>query len=164
MNETRLTGGCQCGAVRFRVERLGRGSICHCRMCQKAFGNFYAPLISGFGVVWTRGKPAYFQSSNKVRRGFCAACGTPLTYELLGRSEEDEVEVAIAAFDDPRLTAPSIQVNPGDKLPFVDDLPKLHTRTDAEDQGQAAFNASIVSYQHPDHDTAAWPPAGGFGG
>jgi hypothetical protein len=35
------SGGCQCGAVRFRVDgELGRASICHCRMCQKAFGAF----------------------------------------------------------------------------------------------------------------------------
>jgi hypothetical protein len=153
-----LTGGCQCGAVRFRVERLGRGSVCHCRMCQKAFGNFYAPLISSFGVTWTRGRPAYFQSSNKVRRGFCAACGTPLTYELLDRTPEEEIEVAIAAFDDPVMAAPTIQVNPGDKLPFVDGIPALPTRHD--DAEQTAFNASIVSYQHPDNDTAIWPPGG----
>ncbi|MEQ8373768.1 MAG: GFA family protein, partial [Roseibium aggregatum] len=31
------TGGCQCGALRFKVEGpLGEASICHCRMCQKA--------------------------------------------------------------------------------------------------------------------------------
>jgi hypothetical protein len=35
------TGGCQCGAVRFRVEgALGDASVCHCRMCQKAFGAY----------------------------------------------------------------------------------------------------------------------------
>lgn len=162
MSGATLTGGCQCGAVRFRVGRLGRGSICHCRMCQKAFGNFYAPLITGFAVEWTRGAPAYFQSSNKVRRGFCAACGTPLTYELIGRRDDEEVEVAIAAFDDPTLAAPAIQVNPADKLPFTDALPSLPTRT--EDAEQAAFNASVVSYQHPDHDTAVWPPTGGWHG
>ena len=159
-----LSGGCQCGAVRFRVERLGRGSVCHCRMCQKAFGNFYAPLISGFGVTWTRGAPAYFQSSNKVRRGFCAACGTPLTYELLDRTADDEIELAIAAFDDPTRAAPTIQVNPEDKLPFVDGIPSLHTRTADEDPQQAAFNQAVVSYQHPDRDTSEWPPRGGFDG
>jgi hypothetical protein len=159
-----LSGGCQCGAVRFRVERLGRGSVCHCRMCQKAFGGFYGPLISSFGVTWTRGAPAYFQSSDKARRGFCAACGTPLTYELVDRTDEDEVEIAIGAFDEPEKAAPTIQVNPRDKLAFTDGIPELHTRTDAEDRKQAAFNASVVSYQHPDHDTAVWPPLGGFRG
>ena len=159
-----LTGGCQCGAVRFRVERLGRGSVCHCRMCQKAFGNFYAPLISSFGVTWTRGTPAYFQSSNRVRRGFCAACGTPLSYELLDRAAEDEVEMAIAAFDDPARAAPVVQVNPRDKLPFTDGIPMLPTETDGDRPEQAEFNAGVVNYQHPDHETAVWPPRGGTHG
>ena len=75
------TGGCQCGAVRFTVDGdLGRASICHCRMCQKAFGAFFGPLVPAPGLRWTRGTPKYFQSSNRVKRGFCDACGTPLTY------------------------------------------------------------------------------------
>ena len=45
MSET-YSGGCQCGAVRFRIRGvLKDASICHCRMCQKAFGHFYAPLV-----------------------------------------------------------------------------------------------------------------------
>jgi len=71
----RLTGGCQCGAVRFAVEgELHHPSICHCRMCQKAFGAFYAPLVSvdDTALTWTRGAPKHFQSSNHVSRGFCA--------------------------------------------------------------------------------------------
>ena len=154
-----LTGGCQCGAVRFRVERLGRGSICHCRMCQKQFGAFYGPLVTSFGVTWTRGQLKWFRSSNKAERGFCAECGTPLAYLA-----EGEIELAIGAFDDPTLAAPTIQVNLNDKLPFVDGSPGLPMRKPGENPQQDAFNASVVSYQHPDHDTAAWPPTGGFHG
>ena len=73
----------------------------------------------------------------------------------------DEIELAIGAFDDPTRAAPAIQVNPSDKLPFVDELPALHTRSATEDPEQEAFNVSVMSYQHPDHDTAAWPPEGG---
>jgi hypothetical protein len=153
MSDTRLTGGCQCGAVRFRVERVGRGSICHCRMCQKQFGSFYAPFITGFGVTWTRGEPGWFQSSNRARRGFCAACGTPLAYF----PDDGEIELAIGAFDDPVQVAPAIQVNTYDKLPFTDGLPSLPVRGPGEAPKEEAFNASVVSYQHPDHDTTEWP-------
>ena len=45
MSEVRITGGCQCGAVRYALhEQPGDPHICHCRMCQKAFGSFFAPL------------------------------------------------------------------------------------------------------------------------
>ena len=93
--EGQFTGGCQCGAVRFSAKRLGRASICHCRMCQKAFGSFFGPLVTAFGVVWTREEPNYFQSSSKFRRGFCAKCGTPLTYEALDHDDTDPIELAI---------------------------------------------------------------------
>ena len=46
------SGGCQCGAVRFHVARLGRPSICHCRMCQKAFGGFFGQLGEGRKASW----------------------------------------------------------------------------------------------------------------
>jgi hypothetical protein len=147
------TGGCQCGAVRFRAERVGRPSICHCRMCQKAFGGFYGPLVTGHGVEWTRGAPKRFASSNRAWRGFCAECGTPLTYE-----SEGDIELAIGAFDDPTLVAPVIQVNPDDRQPFVDGLAALPTRHASDSANAEAFLASVVSYQHPDHDTAVWPP------
>jgi hypothetical protein len=39
------TGGCQCGAVRYRIEgELEYPHLCHCRMCQKAAGNYFMPL------------------------------------------------------------------------------------------------------------------------
>lgn len=144
-----LTGGCQCGAVRFSCERLGRASICHCRMCQKAFGSIGGPLVSGFGLTWTRGAPTYFQSSNKVKRGFCNQCGTPLTYEFEGH----ETEVAIGAFDHAADIPPVIQIGLEGKLPWFDQLHGLPTRTTEEDAKAHAIFAQIVSNQHPDHDT-----------
>ena len=81
-NET-LTGGCQCGAVRFATRLIGRASICHCRMCQKAFGSFFGPLVTSHDAHWTRGEPKWFQSSNRARRAFCGECGTPLAYETI---------------------------------------------------------------------------------
>ena len=63
----RITGGCQCGAVRYALKEMPSGPhICHCRMCQKAFGSFFAPLtgvpMAAFEV--TRGTLAVFMSSD----------------------------------------------------------------------------------------------------
>jgi hypothetical protein len=150
------TGGCQCGAVRFHVEgALGDASVCHCRMCQKASGNFYLPLVSvrQAKLTWTRGEPKRFQSSNHGYRGFCADCGTPLTYEA-----PDGVALTIAAFDDPAEIAPRIQWGIEAKLPYVDMVHDLPGEDTMADQDSASFLADLVSYQHPDHDTDAWPP------
>lgn len=158
--EASLTGGCQCGAVRFRVERLGRSTICHCRMCQKAFGSFFGPLVTSHGVVWTRGTPSWFRSSDRAERGFCNACGTPLAYQTDG--DDESVELAIGAFDDPNLAAPVLQVNPADRLPFFASLHELPTRPRGEAPRIDAFNDGVISHQHPDHDTSEWPPAEGY--
>ncbi|WP_440984370.1 GFA family protein [Shinella sumterensis] len=156
MTTSAQTGGCQCGAVRFRVEgALGDASVCHCRMCQKASGNFYLPLVSVRDAVltWTRGAPKRFRSSNHGYRGFCADCGTPLTYEA-----PDGVALTIAAFDDPASITPRIQWGIEAKLPYVDTIPDLPGEDTMADQDAASFLADLVSYQHPDHDTDEWPP------
>ncbi|MGR6431403.1 GFA family protein [Rhizobium sp. PAMB 3174] len=146
------SGGCQCGAVRFRACKLGRPSICHCRMCQKQFGNFFAAFVTAdpAHVEWTRGQPSWFRSSAKVHRGFCNKCGTPLAYRY-----EGALELAIGALDQPELFEPQIQVNHAQRLPWIDhlfDKPAYST------PAMAAFHASVVSWQHPDHDTTEWPP------
>ncbi|MDO8409785.1 MAG: GFA family protein [Phenylobacterium sp.] len=149
-----MTGGCQCGAVRFRVDgELGEASICHCRMCQKAMGGLFGPFVEApvEALVWTRGEPRRFQSSNKVRRGFCGDCGTPLTFEYGDR----HVGLAIGALDRPAEVGPSVQLASPSKLPYFDDIATLPVHP-TDEPAAAAHLAGIVSYQHPDHDTVAW--------
>jgi hypothetical protein len=121
-------------------------------MCQKAFGGFYGSLVTAHGLEWTRSAPKHFASSNIAQRGFCSECGTPLTFERDGI-----VDIAIGAFDDPTRAAPTIQLNLADKLPFVDGIPALPIREGAEQAAADAEHATIISHQHPDHDTAVWP-------
>ncbi len=150
MTAAPLTGGCQCGAIRFAVSgELGRASICHCRMCQKAFGAFYGPLVAAPRLAWTRGAPTHFQSSNRARRGFCRECGTPLTFE----PDDGPVELAIGAFDAPARIPPTIQHAMDARLPWLSDLDSLQERGAEEAAGVAPYYASIRSLQHPDHET-----------
>ena len=147
MDNTQRTGGCQCGALRYVIdEPLGRASICHCRMCQKAFGNAFGPLVTAAGLRWVKGHPKRFRSSNKVSRGFCAECGTPMTYEPDGFAPE----LAIATLDAPEDVAPVIQVGLESRPPRLASPAQLPTRTAAEQAKVAAFFGDIVSHQHPD--------------
>ena len=140
------TGGCQCGAVRFRVEgELGRPSICHCRMCQKAMGGAFGAFVTvqRDEVVWTRAEPQRFQSSNKIRRGFCPDCGTPLTFE-----SDKSLDLAIFAFDRAAEITPVIQLEPGSAPAWVAHVADLEVL-----QPPPGYLEQIVSRQHPDHDT-----------
>lgn len=154
-NRPIYSGGCQCGAVRFRIEgALGTASVCHCRMCQKASGGFYQPLVqlAEAKLTWTRGGPKTFRSSNYAVRGFCGDCGTPLTFESGG-----SVDLSIVAFDRPVDVPPIVQLAGEARIPWGDHLAALQLHP-AGSAGIAERFATVVSRQHPDHDTAEWTP------
>jgi hypothetical protein len=147
-----ITGGCQCGAVRYRIAgALGRASICHCRMCQKAFGGPFGPLVSARieDLTWTRGERKRFASSNKVERGFCGDCGTPLTFEYSPKW----IDVSIGSLDEPSLAVPTVQLEAGSRWLWTDSIPELEHVLAPEGHSE-----TIKSNQHPDRDTDDWPP------
>jgi hypothetical protein len=145
MTSAAFTGGCQCGAIRFACDSLGRASVCHCRMCQRAFGGPFAALVTARGLAWTRGEPRRFRSSNKAQRGFCADCGTPMTLEYDGF----DAEMAICAFDAPATMAPAIQVGVESRLPWISSLDSLPGRPADQQAAVESFLADLVSRQCP---------------
>ncbi len=156
-----ITGGCQCGAVRYRIEgQLERPTICHCRMCQKAFGSFFAPLVGARKDVFSvmRGTIAIFRSSDLVERGFCSTCGTPLTFHEIGR---DLIDVSIGSLDHPAAAKPVQQYGIEGRMPWFAELAGLPSVTTGEGEGPERIAAIAASnHQHPAHATAAWPPQG----
>lgn len=150
------TGGCQCGAVRFRLTGApGTSSVCYCRMCQKASASQALALVSvGEAYMeWTRGAPSWFQSSNVARRGFCEKCGTPLAYDA-----PDGLALSVLAFDNPDAVPPTIAYGVEAKRIWCDGIPALPERHTMEDAEAVAFLKVLVNHQHPDHDTQTWPP------
>lgn len=142
-----LTGGCQCGAVRYAwLTTPTRASVCYCRMCQKASGQ---PFMAFAGAKasdlrWTRGQPAFFQSSDVAERGFCSACGTPLTY---GFKATGSLSVTICSLDDPSAVPPTRQHGIEGKVAWVDDIVTLPAER-TEDWMAKAGIAAIHSRQH----------------
>ena len=154
-----MTGGCQCGAVRYALYAAPQGPhICHCRMCQKAFGSYFAPLagVALADFAWTRGQPKVFNSSDIVERGFCADCGTPLTFAYRGT---DRISLSVGSFDAPARLAPVVQYFARGRLPWIETLAGLPARAEDEITHQGLIERVKASnHQHPDRDTEAWEP------
>jgi hypothetical protein len=151
--QPRLTGGCQCGRVRYAYTGpLAAASLCHCRMCQKAFGSFGAVLVDMVfsEFTWTRGEPGVFRSSSIVSRGFCRDCGTPL---FMRDDGDTDIEIAVGTLDKPGdVPAFSKQSAVESKLPWFDSLHLLREER-MEDYRSPAEMVLLRTLQHPDHDT-----------
>ncbi len=154
-----VTGGCQCGAVRYRASAmLDNSHLCHCRMCQKAVGNVFAALVAApkDALTWTRGAPGVFRSSEHVERGFCGACGTPLFYnDVTG----NRVNLTIGSLDNPSQFPPKGMMGTEAMVPWFKELATIrdYGQTGADDGAAWAAAIKATGRQHPDHDTPAWP-------
>jgi hypothetical protein len=120
-------------------------------MCQKAGGAPFMAFTGGMRrehVVFTRGAPTIYRSSEIAERGFCAVCGTPLTYRLISR---DRISVTIGSLDRPAEVAPMEQLGVESALPWFAGLAALAaSRTD--DWLKSINVAEAGNRQHPDHD------------
>ncbi len=155
-----LTGGCQCGAVRFSCELPPDNvHVCHCRMCQKAVGGPFAvicPVLkSAFSV--TRGEISWFHSSDLARRGFCRGCGTPMIFDY---PEYPDIGVLVGCFDNPSALPPVVQYGSESRVSWFASLTSLpgDAPTYAVDPNGDLPRIQASNRQHPDHDTHVWPP------
>ncbi len=125
-------GRCYCGQLVFRVEGPVRSRcICHCESCRRAAGAAYV----AWGTVDTDCFHLEQGELKRVRRltverGFCANCGTSVTYQI----ERDAIDFTLAVLDDPMSWTPQIHIWVQDKLPWValhDGLPQYPTSSPA---------------------------------
>ncbi|KAI7773820.1 hypothetical protein LA080_009835 [Diaporthe eres] len=128
----RVTGGCLCGAVRFRVD-FPRGydfvkntGTCQCTQCRRNSGSVFWSCVQvpkvclRWGKVdekntsasqieeWTHERPPSalrsFSATPGIRRGFCATCGGFLTWM---KDEGSLVHVSVGTIDPVYLVGPS---------------------------------------------------------
>lgn len=74
-------------------------------------------MFRSVDFVFASGTPARFASSPPVVRSFCAACGTPLTYQHA--ESADTIDVTTATLDFAERFAPTREVWTEQKLPWV---------------------------------------------
>lgn len=118
-----LTGGCLCGAVRFRGTVVGEAARCHCEQCRRWSGDTWAsvelaaPKIAGDSLRW-------YRSSDLAERGLCVECGSSLFWRHVG---SDRVAAAMGCIDAPTGMALSRHIFTafkGDYYQITDGLPQ----------------------------------------
>ena len=125
-----VTGGCLCGEVRYRSKGEVRWvAHCHCRWCQQASGAAFLTYV-GFrtdDLEWTKGAPAIYRSSAEVERGFCARCGSTLSF---ARPSRGEISVFAGGLDDPHDLKPTFHMYTDHQFAWlhIDDALPRHGR------------------------------------
>lgn len=120
-------GSCLCGAVRFTVDGdLKPPDACHCTICRKISGHYYAATDVPRTAVTIEGdeKVTWYRSSEKIRRGFCSTCGAPLFFDPIRR---DWIGISMGAFEKPTGTQLAIHIfiaDKGDYYEIKDGLPQ----------------------------------------
>lgn len=128
-SQLNLTGGCLCGAVRFRLKSTPFDpGWCHCRTCQLNSGTPAMAFASVPEGDWVAERGAdrirTVPSSSFGHRAFCGACGTPLYMQV--DFQPETVDFSIATLDEPDKVEPGFHIfwgskvvwfNPSDNLP-----------------------------------------------
>jgi hypothetical protein len=126
-SESLLAGGCHCGKVRYEAHgRTFHPTICHCVDCRRVVG---APCVAWFSVERhgfriVAGEMRRYASSARAERGFCADCGTSLTFQA--HDLPGEIDVTTASLDNPERVPPADHTRTARRLGwmrFADGLP-----------------------------------------
>jgi hypothetical protein len=120
------TGGCLCGAVRYRVDGpLDPVVACHCTQCRRATGHHAAATGALREHVAVEGEVAWYESTpGVIRRGFCPVCGSNLFWDRIGAPKLD---IWAGTIDGPtglRLVGHIYVADKGDYYAIADGLPQ----------------------------------------
>jgi len=102
MADFKVTGGCQCGAVRYTItEPAVETHHCHCGICRKLHGAVFVTLSvfprAGFHFDKGADNLGTFDSSTALHRHFCKSCGCQLTIDV--DPAPDKIAVATGTID-----------------------------------------------------------------
>jgi hypothetical protein len=121
------TGGCQCGAVRYRLKGSPRMLyVCHCSDCQKqsssAFG--MSLIVDGTDIEFTRGAgrlktwDTRGDDGGLKRCAFCPECGTRIYHAP--EADDEPISIKAGSLDDTAWLRPVAQIWLQSAQPWVD--------------------------------------------
>jgi hypothetical protein len=128
----KLNGGCLCGAMRYECsDQPAMSALCYCTDCQHATGGAFSAgfMIPKESFKLLKGQLKSYEvtadSGNKVSRGFCSTCGSPVMNQFTAMPAL--VEVAAGSLDDAAGFKPAISIFASSAphwAPLRTDIPK----------------------------------------
>lgn len=139
MSDDAITGGCLCGAIRYRLARRPSDvAHCHCRICRRSAGAAFLTWATvPRAEITVAGEPRWYRSSSLARRGFCPTCGTQLFFaqeaiDPAGLADlplaeappadphgTTTLDVTVASLDAPDAVVPTRNIWVGTRLAFL---------------------------------------------
>jgi hypothetical protein len=112
MPDLPLTGGCNCGAVRFEVtEPLLDASYCHCKRCQRRSGAAASvnahPAPGSFRIVTGEDRLRHWKPKDGGEKWFCGDCGSALFSK--SPHHPDPLGIRMGGFDGDPGVRPSVR-------------------------------------------------------
>lgn len=110
MPELPISGGCQCGAVRYRITAEPIVFyLCHCRECQRqtssAFGESLRLRANDLKIDGRLETVTRISEAGRMREGhFCPGCGVRIFH---GTKESAEINVKAGTLDDTSWLVPA---------------------------------------------------------
>lgn len=112
MIELPLTGGCNCGAVRYEVAApLVAASYCHCKRCQRRSGAAASanahPAPNAFQIVSGQDQLLVWKPDGGGEKWFCGRCGS----SVYGHNPRhaDPIAIRMGTFDQDPEIVPSVR-------------------------------------------------------
>jgi hypothetical protein len=136
--DSRVSGSCFCGAIRFSISlpTLFCGH-CHCSMCRRSHGAGFVTWLAvprrQFSLDGGQAELVRFRSSDHGSRSFCGRCGSSLFCE--SSRHPDQVDIVLANMDGPIDRLPQAHIYFDDRAAWVaaeDNLPRLGGATGLE--------------------------------
>jgi len=135
-SDDRHTGGCLCGAIRFRLTGDPvDGNICYCTQCRRQTGSPMAAFATypADRLELLTGTPASYRASSFATRQFCRDCGSPLTWR---RDGQDKVDVFLGGLDHPeRMPKPPKQLWTQHRIPWVPEMSEIQAFSKSQTEG-----------------------------
>ena len=141
-NDSKTTGGCLCGAVRYEITGTLRDVVnCHCSKCRRFHGHFgaYTSILEkDLSFINKEGLKWFYSTTDEtpdVYRGFCSFCGSSLFWHPKDR---ETISVAAGSLDDPTSLHTLGHIWLSQKSGYYtieDELPKYQKRWGKEIKG-----------------------------